>query len=79
MYTDLSDRSCEQLLPPLAPHPTPTGLICVSVWVGGSGPGSEGHYQIDAEVWAEWQGDYLKVDFVSPDTPKPLSVCVPSC
>ena len=33
----------------------------------GTGPGSQGHYQIDAETYAlDWQVDYLKVDFCGP-------------
>jgi alpha-galactosidase len=31
----------------------------------GTGPGSMGHYTLDAQVFAhDWQADYLKVDFV---------------
>ena len=33
----------------------------------GTGPGSQGHYQIDADTYAhDWQVDYLKVDFCGP-------------
>ena len=32
-----------------------------------AGPGSQGHYQIDADTYAhDWQVDYLKVDFCGP-------------
>eukprot|EP01043_Picozoa_sp_COSAG02_P005629 COSAG02_NODE_153_length_33128_cov_10.471253_24_plen_530_part_00 len=33
----------------------------------GTGPGSQGYYQIDADTYAhDWQVDYLKVDFCGP-------------
>jgi alpha-galactosidase len=33
----------------------------------GTGPGSQSHYQIDADTYAlDWQVDYLKVDFCGP-------------
>ena len=32
----------------------------------GTGPGSMGHYTSDAETWASWHADYLKVDFCGP-------------
>eukprot|EP00038_Savillea_parva_P008429 m.176929 g.176929 ORF g.176929 m.176929 type:complete len:581 (+) comp14252_c0_seq1:36-1778(+) len=32
------------------------------------GSGSMGHYEIDAQTYAEWEVDYLKVDFCGPTT-----------